>query len=219
MMPFPGGIEATANGAFVISVAAAIVNLLVGESATSWRRILLAALPAAALAVLAITTRGALLLAVALLFAAAGDALMSRESRRTVCPGIAVLIAAHVAYAALFLSSGTVGSLASERLLLAAGFLALGLATAAAIARRSGREERIPILAAGLVAAATAVLSLFVPDMRVWAGALLLLVSDALVAAGYNPIVIPGRRDTVRRGGFLLRYLGQLSITLGFLLS
>src|SRR5690606_36165701 len=96
---FPGGIESSANSTLVMSAAAAILCLMVGDAGRIWLRILLAAVPATALAALAVTERGPLPLAAALLATAAMAALSQLDDKRWMPSGLA---AVHLAWLALF---------------------------------------------------------------------------------------------------------------------
>jgi uncharacterized membrane protein YhhN len=177
---------------------------------------LVKAIPMSALALLALRHRsreGAALLAAALAVHAAGDALLELAP---LLAGVGAFLAGHLVYAALFvrLREGWVRVRGGAKLRL--GLLLLAVAAAApAVVAGAPAALRAPI--AAYVAALTAMAALAQLTHRglpVALGALLFVVSDALLGAGwFGGAAIPGGRELV----WPLYVGGQLSIALGVL--
>ena len=222
MMPFPGGFDSLANGTLILSLAAAIAYLPVQGRQPSLRRSLVKTGATALLALLAFIEGGPLLLIVALVLSAAGDAFLAQNGEKAFLAGLASFLAAHIAYVMLFLFAG------NGLQPLATGVWRVGLCTVAIAAalyllRRLlatvATEMRLPItlytiaILAMLLAAAT------VPALIVVIGALLFVVSDTLLAIG-RFLLAPQSAQQKPLGAavWVSYYLAQASITLGFLL-
>ena len=222
MMPFLGGIQSSANGTLILSVAAAIIYGLVLDARPTLLRSVLKTLAVALLAVLVVTERGPLLLAAALALSAAGDAFLSREGERAFLAGLGSFLAAHLAYVALFAWSGGGAALLAEgwRVAAAAAIGLFALSMLVVLWRRVKPGLRLPILAYSLAIAAMGVASLTVPNFWVVAGAILFMASDGLLAAErFLVAAISPHRAWMRHAVWALYYAAQLSITLGVLLA
>src|SRR5918994_1958522 len=106
MMPFAGGIEATANATLLFSLAAAVVYGLILNTRETLLRSAVKTLAVALLAALAAIQGGPLLLIAALALSALGDAFLSRDGDKAFLGGLASFLAAHLAYIALFWLAG-----------------------------------------------------------------------------------------------------------------
>lgn len=221
-MPFAGGIESLANGTLILSVAAALLYLPLRDREPSPRRTLVKAGSTALLALLAWMEGGPVLLVAALALSAAGDAFLAQDGEKAFLAGLASFLAAHIAYVPLFAAAGGgLDILAGEpwRAVIAA----LAIAGAAALLRRllpaAGPAMRGPVavyaaaILTMLLAAAT------VPSPVIVAGAVLFVLSDALLATG-RFLLAPDspRRRPVGMAVWIAYYLAQAAIALGFLL-
>jgi uncharacterized membrane protein YhhN len=226
MMPFPGGIDSLANGTLIISVGAACLYLVLRGTEPVWRRTLLKVASIALLALLAMVAGGPVLLVIALGLCAVGDGLLAQDGEQYFLGGLVAFLFGHLVYIWLFVAVGFgVGDGFGQILAdpWRTGLIFVALVCAGAMAVRLlpvvGEEMRMPILAymAAILAMLTAAATLPLP--LVVAGAALFFVSDAILAAERYlleeeslPQIIAGPAVWV------LYYLGQMAIVLGFLL-
>ena len=222
MMPFPGGIESTANGTLILSAAAALLYLGMVEREANLRRTAAKTLAVALLALLAVLEDGSPLLAAALALSAIGDAFLSRDGEQAFLAGLACFLVAHLVYVALFALSGQgFGIIAQEfwrplagaLMIAATAFLLFRLRTAVdGPMRNAVTAYAAAILAMGLSA-------LTVPGPWVALGAALFMASDALL--GTERFLLAGNgetRRTLRHVIWVLYYTAQLMIVLAGLL-
>ena len=222
MMPFPGGFDSLANGTLILSLAAAIAYLPVQGRQPSLRRSLVKTGATALLALLALIQGGPVLLIVALVLSAAGDAFLAQNGEKAFLAGLASFLAAHIAYVMLFLFAGNgLQPLATQTWRI--GLCTVAIAAALYLLRQLlatvATEMRLPItlytiaILAMLLAAAT------VPALIVVVGALLFVISDTLLAIG-RFLLAPQSAQQKPLGAavWVSYYLAQASITLGFLL-
>ena len=107
MLPFPGGIGATANGLLVFSVVAAILFLFTLRSPPSLKRAIVKTIGILFLAGIAYDQGAPLPLLLALLFASFGDFLLAFDGDRNFQLGLGGFLLAQVALVVLFLSDGS----------------------------------------------------------------------------------------------------------------
>lgn len=222
-MPFPGGIEATANAALLLSVAAAILTLFQVEWPPSLRRSAVKTLAVTLLAMISFVERGPLLLTGALILSAAGDAFLSRSGERAFLGGLTSFLAAHILYVLLFASSGGgAGLLFSDlwRPALAIAMALAGAAMAAILLPRVEQRLRLPIAVYVTAIFAMGLAALTTHSPAVIAGAILFMVSDGILAterfltAPPSPLRLP-----MRYAVWITYYAAQMLITLGILLG
>lgn len=226
MMPFPGGIDSLANGTLIISVGAACLYLVLRGTEPVWRRTLLKTGSIVLLALLAMLAGGPFLLVAALLICAVGDALLAQDGDQYFLGGLVAFLLGHLVYIALFLAVaaglGTgMATLLGEpwrALLVLAAFVATG-ALAVRLLPAIGEELRLPVIAYAVAILAMLAAAATLPLPMVVAGAALFFVSDAILAAE-RFLLEEGSPYSVVAGSavWLLYYLGQMTITLGFLL-
>lgn len=222
MMPFEGGMDSFANGTLILSVVAALFYLAVQDRAPSLRRTVVKTAATALLALLAWSEGGPALLVAALALSAAGDAFLAQDGERPFLLGLASFLAAHLAYVPLFVSAG------GGTDILAWQPWRIGLAVAALLGafllvRRllpaAGPRMRLPVIAYAAAILAMMVAAATVPSPIVVIGAVLFVLSDSLLAAGR--FLLPAGSPRQRPVGiavWVLYYLAQAAITLGFLL-
>ncbi|MDX8479031.1 lysoplasmalogenase family protein [Mesorhizobium sp. VK24D] len=223
MMPFAGGIDANPNATLLFSIAAAAIYALALELSPRLARSAAKTLAVGLLAVLAVMQGGPLLLVAALGLSAAGDAFLSRDGEKAFLGGLASFLAAHVAYIALFLKAGGgVGLLAADpwRGAIALAMAAFVIVMLAALWRRVGPALRVPIAVYVAAILAMGISALTTSYFWVIAGAVLFMASDGLLAAErFLLAAISPHRVWMRYAVWVLYYVAQLAITLGFLLS
>ena len=226
MMPFPGGIDSLANGTLIISVGAACLYLVLRGTEPVWRRTLLKTASIALLAFLAMIAGGPFLLVAALLICAVGDALLAQEGEQFFLGGLVAFLLGHLVYIALFLAVAAglgigMATLLAEpwrAFLVLAAFVATG-ALALRLLPAIGEDLRLPVIAYAVAILAMLAAAATLPLPMVVAGATLFFVSDAILAAerflledDSLPKVVAGPAVWV------LYYLGQMAIVLGFVL-
>ena len=221
-MLFVGGIEGRENGTLMLACASALYYAAMLHTPPRLARSLVKTLAVGLLAVLAILTGGPMLLVSALMLSAAGDYFLSREGESAFLAGLASFLLAHVAYVILFAGMGGGmavlgaepwrGALAGAIVLFAGSMLWLLL-------HRVGPRLRLPIAAyvAAIVAMGVAALGMSQPV--VFAGALMFMASDTLLATELFLLsAISPHRMWMRYAVWGLYFAGQLLITLGLVL-
>ncbi|MER8862633.1 lysoplasmalogenase family protein [Mesorhizobium sp. M0751] len=223
MMPFPGGIDANANATLVFSLAAAVIYAFSLGMRPRLSRSAARTLAVALLAVLVVQQGGPWLLVAALGVSAVGDAFLSRDGEKAFLAGTASFLAAHMLYVVLFLRAGGGPGLLSAEPWRAAIVLAMFVSVLTmlfALRRRVGPALRLPIGVHAPALLAMGITALTLNSVGVVGGVVLLMLSDGLLAAEkfLLPVISP-RRIWMRHGIWALYYVGQLAITLGFLLG
>lgn len=220
-MLFPGDITSLANGTLVLSVAAALLFGFTREAAPSWRRTLVKTAAVGLLAVLSFVVGGPWLLTAGLALGAAGDAALSRDGERTFLAGLVAFLLAHLAYVALFATRW-----AGLELLVAQSWrppVGLAIVVFVAIMLRRllpavGRDMRLPVCAYIVAITLMGLVSLGVPGWAAPAGAVLFILSDAILAT--EKFLLPeasSHRAWTGPAVWTLYYLGQFLIALAFL--
>lgn len=222
MMPFAGGMEATPNGILVFSIGAAVFYLAMLEREPSLRRSVMKTLAVALLALLTALENGPVLLVVALVLSALGDAFLSRDGKRAFLGGLGSFLLAHVAYAALFWMHGEREGLVLHEPMRAAVGVIMVAATGILVARLRGavpRDLREPVTVYGLAILTTGLAALTVPGPWIVLGAVAFMASDALLGAEKFLLTRDTQvRGAMRQGVWVLYYVAQAVITLGVLL-
>jgi uncharacterized membrane protein YhhN len=221
-MPFAGGIEGTANGALILSVAAAVIYATIVNTRPTPLRTAAKALAVGLLAALTFVENGPPLLFGALVLSACGDAFLSREGDRMFLAGLTSFLASHLFYVALFVSGGSgIAHVADDlwRMVLAGIIVLAALVMLVLLWRRVKPALRLPILAYELAVLAMGLATLTLDRPAVVVGALMFMLSDALLATERFVIsAISPHRAWLRHAVWVLYYLAQLIITLSFLL-
>jgi uncharacterized membrane protein YhhN len=221
-MVFPGGIEATANGTLILSAAAAIVYGVIVNMRPMPLRTAVKMLAVGLLAALTMVENGPPMLFGALVLSAFGDAFLSREGDRMFLAGLASFLLAHLFYLVLFWTEG--GGIAlltgqSWRLAIAAAIVVVALVVLGLLVRRVKPALRSPIFAYVLAVLAMGLAALTLERAWVIAGALLFMISDALLATERFIIsAISPHRAWLRHAVWALYYVAQVTIALSFLL-
>lgn len=166
-----------------VAVVAGLSYFVILPGPPSHRRAVWKTLPVLLLALYAFLMDAPVLLVLALLLSALGDAFLAYPGERNFMGGLASFLLAHVAYTVLFLMIGHRGFLLDEPVRLAAAALLVVLAAGLVVLlwRPAGRLAPA-VLAYASVIVAMAILSLSVPAVVVFAGAALFLSSDIVLA-------------------------------------
>jgi uncharacterized membrane protein YhhN len=221
MMPFAGGIEATANATLLFSLAAAVVYGLILNTRETLLRSVVKTLAVALLAALAAIQGGPLLLIAALALSALGDAFLSRDGDKAFLGGLASFLAAHLAYIALFwlAGAGLEPLWQPWRAALAVVMAAFAATMLFMLWRRVGPDLRVPVAAYAAAILGMGVSALTLDNFWIIVGAVLFVASDRLLAAEkFLVAAISPHREWMRYAVWALYYAAQLMITLGFLL-
>jgi uncharacterized membrane protein YhhN len=223
MMPFPGGIEAPANGTLILSAIAAILYLVQVRRPPSFRRTAVKTASVALLGVLVLVEGGPTLLAAGLFLSALGDLFLAEEGDRAFLAGLASFLVAHLAYVALFgLAGGGVAAVVADIWRIAGAVLIVVFATGMFLRLRPSLPGDMvaPVAVYVMAILAMGLTALSLPSSAVIAGAVLFIASDALLAAGR--FLIPQgspRQAFVGPAVWSFYWLAQASIALGFLLD
>ena len=223
MMPFPGDIEAASNGTLVLSAVAAALYLTIVRRPPSYRRTAVKTASVALLGVLVLVAGGPTLLAAALVLSALGDLFLAEDGDRAFVSGLAAFLSAHLVYVALFGMAGGGGEAIAAEPVRLAGAVIILLFAAGMFHRLRPALPRHLVLPVGLYVAAIMAMGLTavtLPSLAVIAGAVLFIVSDAVLAAGR--FLIPAgspRQALVAPAVWVFYYVAQVAITLGFLLD
>lgn len=197
-----------------VSVAGFVVYLLLLDHVPSLGRTVAKTLAVGVLSGLAFHAGGPLLLIVALALSALGDAFLAHEGDVAFLGGLGSFLAAHIAYAVLFIVSGPGFADASVTGLLAMVLFGIGMGTL--MVRKAG-PLALPV-AAYVLAITVMGLGGVTLGGLVLLGAVLFMASDAILG---SEKFLMSETSSLRRltspAVWVLYYAGQLLITLGLL--
>ena len=205
---------AAGAGLSAISVLGFLVYLFMLGRTSSVIRTIAKTVAVGALAALALHAGGPLLLVLALILSAAGDAFLAHEGDVAFLGGLGSFLAAHIAYAVLFVSIGPGFADASLPGLLLVILFGLGMGTL--MARKAG-PLALPVIAYVLAITVMGLGGVTLGGL-VLLGAALFTASDAILGSEkfLMPDSSPLRRLT-SPAVWVLYYAGQVLITLGLL--
>ena len=206
--------EAVAAALSAISVLGFVIYLFMLGRPSSLTRTIAKTVAVGALAALALHLGGSWLLVLALILSALGDAFLAHEGDVAFLGGLGSFLAAHIAYAVLFLTIGPGFADASLPGLLAV--IAFGAGMGTLMVRKAG-PLALPV-AAYVLAIAVMGLGGVTLGGLVLIGAALFMASDAIL--GSEKFLMP-ENSPLRRltspAVWVLYYAGQVLITLGLL--
>ncbi len=222
MMPFPGGFGQADNIALLISLAAAVLYLLMLGQGPSWRLSVLKTLSTSLLAIIAWHMGGPVLLIAGLALSALGDLFLSRDGEKAFISGLVSFLVAHVAYIVLFASIGqSPAVLLSMPLLPAAAIMiAASLALLRIILRHVSGELRLPVMVYCTALVLMGLTALATERPLIIAGAVMFVASDAILA--WEKFVEPAasaRKPPMRLAVWVLYYAAQVTFLLAFIPS
>lgn len=214
MSGLPGTLGVVGTALSALSALGFVVYLFMLGQPSSLTRTIAKTVAVGALAGLALHAGGPLLLVLALILSALGDAFLAHEGDVAFLGGLASFLAAHIAYAVLFLSTGPGFADASVPGLLAVIVFGAGMGTL--MVRKAG-PLALPV-AAYVLAIAVMGLGGVTLGGLVLLGAALFMASDAILGSEkfLMPENSPARRLT-SPAVWVLYYAGQVLITLGLL--
>lgn len=220
MMPFPGGFGHLDNIALLISLAAAVLYLLMLGRGTSWWLSVAKTLSTSLLAIIAWRMGGPALLVGGLALSALGDLFLSRDGEKAFISGLASFLVAHVAYIVLFTSIGQGPAvLLSMPLMLAAmGLIAASLALLWIILRHVSGELRLPVMVYCAALVLMGLTAFATERSLLIAGAMMFVASDAILA--WEKFVEPtasARKPPMRLAVWVLYYAAQVTFLLAFI--
>ncbi|MEO4000630.1 lysoplasmalogenase [Mesorhizobium sp. CAU 1732] len=221
-MPFAGGIEDLSNGTLIFSAISAFFYLAALRQPPSWRRTVAKTAATGLLAVLAVMEGGPWLLVAALALSAAGDAFLSQDGEPAFLSGLGSFLLAHVAYVALFVMTGAgieILTAQTWRIPLPVIVLIASVPLILRLIPAVGDALRIPVAVYVAAILAMMIASAMVPAPIIMIGAALFVASDAILASERFLLGASSwHRIWTGPAVWVLYYLAQLAITLGFLI-
>ena len=222
-MLFPGGIEATPNATLIMSAGAAVIYAVIVNTRPTLARSAVKTLAVALLAVLAMVENGPLLLFGGLALSAVGDAFLSRDGDRAFLGGLASFLAAFLLYVGLFFTTGAGSDIILAdiwRTVVAAVTCVFAILMIGLLWRRVNPAMRLPILTYTLAAVVMGMAALTTDSALIICGALTLIASDTLLATEkFLVSAISPHRSSMRVAVWVLYYVAQLLVALGFILK
>jgi uncharacterized membrane protein YhhN len=201
-------------GLSALSLLGFMVYLFMLDHPSSVMRTIAKTVAVGALAALALHLGGPLLLVLALILSALGDAFLAHEGDVAFLGGLGSFLAAHIAYAVLFVSTGPGFADASLPGLLAV--IAFGVGMGTLMVRKAG-PLALPVAAYVLAIAAMGLGGVTLGGLVLF-GAALFMASDAIL--GSEKFLMQEGSPLRRLTGpavWVLYYAGQALITLGLL--
>lgn len=219
MLPWPGGIEATQNGAFIIALAAAALYLAYPGTDVGGKRAVIKTVPLSLFAVIAWLAGSPWLLIFGLAFSAVGDFALAFRGEKPFLAGLSAFFVAHVAYIALFvLEAGSLKWTEEPwRIAVCAALVIHASWMGGKLGRSVPAELKLPVFAYIAVISLMGVAAAAYGSLTVLAGALLFAVSDTLLAAGKFLVPEGDARQPLLKIGVWVTYIAaQVLILLGF---
>tara|TARA_R110002126_G_scaffold291803_1_gene459280 strand:- start:92536 stop:93246 length:711 start_codon:yes stop_codon:yes gene_type:complete len=215
---FEYGLDAPQPGTLLLSAVAAFLYLFMVAGKPSARRTGVKTLSVALLAVLCVLVDGPLVLTLALLACAAGDAFLAQDDERAFLPGLLAFLVGHVLFVIVFVSRGNLDLIMGQpwRIVLGVVIILAALEMGRRLLPVAG-ELRIPVAIYIVVIVAMALSALAVPGWGVAVGAALFMASDTVLAA--QKFLLAPERSPYLRASFvwISYYLAQLLMTLSVL--
>ncbi len=211
-------IDSPQLGTLLFSAVAAFIYLFLVAGTPSARRTGVKTLAIALLAVLSVLFDGPILLTIALLACAAGDALLAQDDERAFLLGLIAFLIGHIGYAALFASHGDVTLVAAQPWRVVVGIVMVLVAAVAARRLLPGvATMRLPVSLYMIVIVVMGLSSLLMDGWGVAIGAVLFMASDLVLAA--QKFLLPSESKPYPRALFvwISYYLAQVVITLSVL--
>lgn len=185
MLPFPGGIAGTLNGALIFSAGAAVLYGLLCNQPQSMARTVSKVLSTALLTYVAWAADGPWLLVATLAFSVLGDFFLARGTDNDFILGLGSFLAAQIGYFVLFLPIGRGAALPLD--VPAAVVMVLGVvvfcgAVASQLVPELPARMRVPVVVYIVAILSMGVAAAAFNSLTIFAGAALFLASDAAIA-------------------------------------
>ena len=219
MLPWPGGIESTENGAFVIALAAAALYLVHGAQGDGYKRAAIKTVPLALFALIAFVTSSPWLLVAGLTLSAFGDWSLAFPGEMPFLAGLGAFFLAHIAYIAVFVLEGGPLKLVEEpwRLAIAAMLLAHATWMGTKLAKAVPPALKIPVFAYIAVISLMGIAAAAYGSLVILTGALLFALSDTMLAAAKFIVSETDARQSALKSGLWITYVAaQALILIGF---
>ena len=214
MTGFFAHLDGVSSGLLLVSALGFVIYLVMLGRPTSVPRTVAKTVAVGALAALAYQAGGPMLLVLALALSALGDAFLAHEGDVAFLGGLGSFLAAHIAYAVLFFSSGPGLAAAPLPGLLAVIVFALGMGF---LMVRNAGPLALPVAAYVLAIACMGLGGVMLGGLVV-IGVGLFMASDAIL--GSEKFLMPQTSPLLRLTSpavWVLYFAGQLLITLGLL--
>jgi uncharacterized membrane protein YhhN len=219
MLPWPGGIEATENGAFIIALVAAVLYLYHGAQGEGIKWAAIKTAPVALFAVIAFLTGSPWLLVAGFAFSAIGDWSLAFVGDKPFLAGLGAFFLAHIAYIALFVFEAGTLRFGEEpwRVAICVALVIHALWMGAKLAKSVPEALKIPVFAYIAVISLMGVAASAYGSLTLLAGALLFAVSDTMLATA--KFLIGGndaRQPTLNAGLWITYIAAQVLILISF---
>ena len=214
----------TGSAVLATSIGSAVLYLTLVRSPPSVWRMTVKTASTALLSTVAAVRGGPLLLVGALALGSLGDAFLAWDDETSFLCGLASFLVAHLFYIAAFFHNNTGGVAAFQAVLggwraMIAGALALLVPVMiASLMPRIGSELRPPVVIYSLAIFAMALTALTLDSVQLITGTVMFAASDSILSAD-RFLVSPTSllRPWMQHAVWILYYIGQLLIVLGFL--
>jgi uncharacterized membrane protein YhhN len=216
MLPWPGGIEGTENGAFIIALAAAVLYLVHGAQGDGIKWAAIKTVPLALFAVIAFLTGSPWLLVAGLVLSAVGDWSLAFAGERPFLAGLGAFFLAHVAYVALFFFEAGPLKIMDEawRLAVCAALVIHALWMGVKLAKSVPEGLKIPVFAYIAVISLMGVAAAAYGSLTILAGALLFALSDTLLATAKFLMAEVDDRQSILKAGLWVTYIAAQALFL-----
>lgn len=216
MLPWPGGIEGTENGAFVIALVAAVLYLFHGAQGNGVKWAAIKTVPLALFAYLAFVTGSPWLLVAGLALSAFGDWSLAFAGEKAFLAGLGAFFLAHVAYIALFLIEAGPLKLLDEpwRPAICAALVGHSLWMGGKLAKAVPEALKIPVFAYIAVISLMGIAAAAYGSLTVLAGALLFALSDTLLAVSKFLVADNDARQPALKAGLWVTYVAAQALIL-----
>lgn len=216
MLPWPGGIEGTENGAFVIALAAAVLYLLHGAQGDGFKWAAIKTAPLALFAVIAVLTGSPWLLVAGLALSAIGDWSLAFKGEKAFLAGLGAFFLAHIAYIALFVLEAGPLKFTEEpwRLAICVALLLHSVWMGRKLAKSVPEALKVPVFAYIAVISLMGIAAAAYGSLTVLAGALLFALSDTLLAASKFLVADNDARQPALKAGLWVTYVAAQALIL-----
>lgn len=185
MLPFPGGIAASLNGALIFSAGAAVIYGLLCNQPQSTARTVSKVLSTVLLTYIAWAAGGPWLLVATLAFSVLGDYFLARGSDNHFIRGLGSFLAAQIGYFVLFLPIGRGAALPLDvpaAVIMVLGVIIFCAAVASQLVPELPPRMKVPVIVYIVAILSMGVAAAAFNSLTIFAGAVLFLVSDATIA-------------------------------------
>lgn len=216
MLPWPGGIEGTENGAFVMALAVAALYLFQRAQGDGIKWAAIKTVPLALFAGIAFLTGSPWLLVAGLVLSAIGDWSLAFAGERPFLAGLGAFFLAHIAYIALFVFDAGPLKFAEEqwRFAICAALVGHSLWMGGKLAKAVPQALKGPVFAYIAVISLMGIAAAAYGSWTVLVGALLFALSDTLLAASKFLVADNDSRQPALKAGLWITYVAAQALIL-----